>query len=474
MAPARLPQSFSALFEAVRADDAAGLALSRIAASLVRIASDAELDPIDELVAAAAREERPGASYFSGLVAAAQKDSALVRWLAQGAGEERAAELEKLIRKFDQTRLADKLAAGGKPGELVEAAKKRLAAAARADDKTQDEAKKDDGNAKDKPPPKTTVSIKGPDGTVVEATTEGKQEEKDKETGSGQKDDKGPPTVYGEEDENATFLYAIALDRIECVETTDYTALGILTFGIAAAAGVDDEIAFVSKGVARFKSGVRTPFLVPSDGIHRDVSDGDILSDRPEAKKPANDNAMKLKRSETFLVNRYVYRGLQQLGQAPVQMDMAPFDLDDFMRANIEFTLFEDDDDVKKAIDKILNLLQQLAALAKQVFAATGGATQLVTATLDTFDGNQVFINLNKILQDLISSKDKIDSHDFIINAPQIKAAFDAAAGIKGYPPGASPPSFEYVTDRAEQVATLQGDGAEYRAILRYERHKMN
>lgn len=464
-------------------DDIAAQGLRRIVLALARIAADQKLDEIDHMVAQAANLERAGASFFAGLIAERGKDSGLVELVAT-TKEEQGEDVDRLLRKFDERKLPERLrdvAAEGKFRELAEKARDRVVAkeAAAADkpdaaapgkaEPGKEIAEKEDGGKDAAPtPPSTELEYTRPDGTSVKITASG--ETREPTTKPAEKE--GPPTVYGEEIENGQFLFAIALDRIECVETTDYTAAGILTFGIAGATGVDDEIGFVSDGTARFKGGVRTPFLVPSERIHTDVSDGDVLSDRPEAVKPNNENALKLSRRETFLVNRFVFRGVTQLGQAPILTDMAPFHLGDFMRADIRFSLFEDDSAVKKAIKRILEILQEMVELAKPLLAASGvgGA---VTATLEMFESKEIFRRLNATLQGLISSADTIGSHDFVINAPQIKAAFETGP-VLPHPPNAIPPSYDYVTDRAEQIADLYGDGAHYRAILRYERHRMN
>lgn len=473
----------AAFVENVASDDLSARGLRQIVLSFSRIAANQKLDEIDHMVAQAASLERAGASFFAGLIAERGRDSDLSDILT-ATKEDQGEDIDRLLRKFDQRKLPERLrdvAAEGKFRELAEKARDRVfgkeAAAAekagagapgKAEPGKEPAGKGAAGKDTAPTPPSTELEYTRPDGTSVKITTSGET----RETTTKPVEKEGPPAVYGEEVENGQFLFAIAIDRIECVETTDYTAAGILSFGIAGATGVDDEIGFVSDGTARFKGGVRTPFLVPSERIHTDVSDGDVLSDRPEAVKPSNENPLKLSRRETFLVNRFVFRGVSQLGQAPILTDMAPFHLGDFMRADIRFSLFEDDSAVKKAIKRILEILQEMVELAKPLLAATGvgGA---VTATLEMFESKEIFRRLNATLQSLISSADTIGSHDFLINAPQIKVAFETGP-VRPHPPNAIPPSYEYVTDRAEQIADLYGDGAHYRVILRYERHRMN
>ena len=438
------------------------------------------------MIAATADNARPGAGFFAELMADMNREQGFDEWIAETIGDER---VGKLIRKFDKNSLAEKLTKERRFKDLVEKARDKVrekgkeaasdaaagtkqAASGTTPTKTGEETTPAAGAADDAAGSGTSVRLTAPDGSSIEVEA-GVREDQTTETSETPRES-GPPTVYGEENENAEYLYAIALDRIECIEVTNYKLATIFSLGIAAAAEVDDEIAFVSKGVARFRGGPRVPILVPSEGVHDDVSDGDVLSDRPEAAKPANDQEMRLSRNETFLVNRYAFRGNPVLGQPPLNIDMAPFDLDDFMRADIRFALFEDDSDIKKAIDEILKLLQQVTALGKTLFAAAGGAAPAITTALTVVDGQQIFIRLNALVQNLISSSDLIAAHDYIINASQIAAAFRATGDIKKYPPNADPPSYEYVTDRAEQVAPLNGEGAEYRAILRYERHKLN
>ncbi len=461
------------LIEGTGTDKDAATALAYISFTVAKMASGEELNEIETLIAAGMRVSRPGSSVFGAIVDVLRKDPAFAKWVEKYLLEIKEGKFSELLEKFDEKQFRrildnlpnqfDKLAGEAVKNVLEKA--KDLA-----------EEKKEEDEEPERKSPSTTLELTRPDGTSVKVTSEGEvetsEEDDDKDDEPSEND---PPTVYGEEDEAAKYLYAIAIDRIECLEVTGYTLAGIFSFGIAAATGVDDEIAFVSEGVARFKKGVRVPFLVPSNGVHADVSDGDVLSDRPEAVSPSNENELKLTRKETFLVNRYVFRGLKRLGQPPINQDFAPFDLEDFMHANITFSLFEDDSDIKDAIEDLLDILQQLASLAQQAFTAIGGGgMQLVQATLSNFDATDAFKRLNKILQDLISSSDKINTHDFIINGPQIKAAFEDTANIKAYPPGADPSSYDYVTDRSEQIGQLNGDGARYRVILRYERHKRN
>ncbi|WP_394688367.1 hypothetical protein [Hoeflea sp.] len=476
MAERKAPSRFQELVDEAKSDEQAGLALALICAALARAAGEAPLNELDEMIAATAGASRTGAAFFAGLITQMGREPGFGEWLAEKTGDER---LGKLIRKFDKDKLAEELLKDRRFKDLVNKAreallekdKKAIANSAGGEKPAAADTKAPENAKEGAEDTKTTVKLKAPDGSSVEVEAGGK---KDGETETpSEPREKGPPTTYGEENENAEYLYAIALDRIECIEVTNYKLATIFSFGIAAATEVDDEIAFVSKGVARFKGGPRVPILVPSEGVHADVSDGDILSDRPEARKPKNDNQMRLSRNETFLVNRYAFQGNPILGQPPIAIDMAPFDLDDFMHANIKFALFEDDSDIKKAINEILKLLQQVTAIGKTLFAAAGGAGPAINTALTVVDGQQIFIRLNTLVQNMISSSDTIAAHDFVINAPQIAAAF-RTGNIKKYPPNADPPSYEYVTDRAEQIAELNGDGAEYRAILRYERHKTN
>ena len=487
MAPRRTTSRFDKVVANIKSDEEASLALALICAALARVAGEAPLSELDEMIAATADAARPGAGFFAELITQMRREPGFGEWLADRLGDQH---IEKLIRKFDKEKLTEKLTNDLRFKELVEKARDKVLekgkksvtdavgggkqAAPEGPSAERGKAATLPGVTKDADAT-TKVKVSAPDGSSVEVEASGKK------GGGGETPEtpttpaeKGPPTIYGEENENAEYLYAIALDRIECIEVTNYKAAAILSFGIAAATEVDDEIAFVSKGVARFKGGARVPILVPSEGVHDDVSDGDVLSDRPEAIKPSNDNEMRLSRNETFLVNRYAFRGNLTLGQPPISIDMAPFDLDDFLHANIQFSLFEDDSDVKKAIEEILKLLQQVTALGKTLFAAAGGVGPAITTALTMVDGQKVFIRLNSLVQSLISSSDSIAAHDYIINAPQIAAAFRTAGNIKKYPAAAEPPSYEYVTDRAEQIAVLNGDGARYRAILRYERHKTN
>lgn len=478
MAPRRTTSRFDKVVADIRSDEEASLALALICAALARVAGEAPLNELDEMIAATADAARPGAGFFAELMTQMRREPGFGEWLADRLGDE---QIGKLIRKFDKEKLAEKLTNDRRFKELVDKARDKVfekGKEAAADVAGSGKQVAPEGPSAEKDADadtKTKVKVSAPDGSSVEVEAGGKKgggaETPETPTAPAEK---GPPTVYGEENENAEYLYAIALDRIECIEVTNYKLATIFSFGIAGATEVDDEIAFVSKGVARFKGGARVPILVPSEGVHDDVSDGDVLSDRPEALKPSNDNEMRLSRNETFLVNRYAFRGNPILGQPPLNIDMATFDLDDFLHANFQFALFEDDSDVKKAIDEILKLLQQVTALGKTLFAAAGGAGPAITTALTMVDGQQVFVRLNSLVQSLISSSDSIAAHDFIINAPQIAAAFQTAGNIKKYPPAAEPPSYEYVTDRAEQIAELNGDGARYRAILRYERHKTN
>ena len=133
------------------------------------------------------------------------------------------------------------------------------------------------------------------------------------------------------------------------------------------------------------------------------------------------------------------------------------------------------DSAIKNALDKLLSILQELVNLARSGLAAAGGPPgQLVTATVSYLADTDALRRLNDVLQSFITSTDQIGFAEYAIPALQIRSAFSTEANVQGFPAGASPSNWDFVTDRAEQKGQIFGDGAEYIVWLRYERHKMN
>jgi hypothetical protein len=484
----------------------------------IRIGSGGDLDSTDELMLAGLRAGSEAAGLLVNVITLMQEDARWKQWLRFALGElqdpQDAAALgafsadalaERLTTptRFDSVvadidldqarrRVVEPLRAGdgairplgerigevlekefGPPGsklpsELRERVKEALE---KAGERIGEAVVPPGGKDEEKPQP---VRVEFPGGVVVtvpggvprpETTAE-----REKEEGAR---DVPPPTVYGEELADAAELYDIAVHTLECIETTSYTGLKVITFGIAAAIGLDDEIAYVGDGTARFRD-VTVPVRFASR-VHNNVSDNEILSDLAELVSPADELVTHLLGSdETVIVNRLPYKGDPSLGQDKLNEAYFPFKLDDFVLFNGRLVLLEDDSEVKKKITQLFELLQELANVASATLStvAIGGAPP-ITTLLETISRSDLFRRINELIQKLISSRDRIGMFNIRVTRGQIKAAFEAGP-VLAHPPGAAKPSFTYVTDRPEQITNplLTGLGGRYRIKLRYSRFR--
>ena len=199
-----------------------------------------------------------------------------------------------------------------------------------------------------------------------------------------------------------------------------------------------------------------------------------MLSDMPDLIVPREDqDTHLLSLDETFLVNRFRFRGSAQIGQGGIQADFTPFNLDKFKRMQCTFALLEDDQAVKDLIAELLRLLQQLTDLAARALdVATGTGTAVVRTIIRELSGSQAFDRINEILQRLISSRDKIGHATFRVRQGQIKTAFESGTVLSSTNGGNA--MFEYVTDMPAQTYNIHGKGAHYVVKLRFERYPAN
>ena len=229
----------------LRGDAAAQRAFAMLVDSAGRLAKGAKR-PTDELVHAAFRRQPGGARFFQNIGAALTGDETFRAWMQ--------AQLATLSGKagegeWDGNVDFDKLAATA----AAELAKRNKDAA-------QAEKGGDPGAAgtEEKPAAGGTVEFEFTGGTQVRVTPgtgTGTKDTKDDDPRDEDDDeddprDEPPPVIYGEEVEEGIPLYAIAIHTIECKETTDYTAVGVATLGVAGIVGLDDELAWVGDGVA--------------------------------------------------------------------------------------------------------------------------------------------------------------------------------------------------------------------------------
>jgi len=462
------------VFKAIgsRGDAAAQRAFAILVDSAGRLAKGAQR-PTDELVHAAFRRQPNGARFFQNVGAALAGDETFRVWMqAQLAtvAAPKAGDAEWRDGNVDFDKLAEAAAA-----ELAERGK---AAAPRGKSGDDEAAGKEEtpaaGNGSVEFEFKDGTRVRVTPGTGTGTTARGGDDPRDEDDDDEDDPrDEPPPVIYGEEIEEGIPLYAIAVHTLECRETTDYTAVGVATLGVAGLIGLDDEIAWVGDGVAAFKGKVNVPIKLASNDVHEDIAEGDVLSDMPDLVVPQEDqDTHLLTLDETFLVNRFRFRGSAQIGQGGIQADFTPFNLDKFKRMQCTFTLLEDDQAVKDLIEELLLLLQELSDLAARALdVATGTGTTLVRTIVRELSGSNAFRRINEILQRLISSQDKIGHATFRVRQGQIKTAFESGPVLSSTSTGAM---FEYVTDMPAQTYSIRGKGAHYVVKLRFERYPAN
>lgn len=427
-----------------------------------RIANGFLKDDLDHLVLAGLETSPQAARFFNAVAGGFAEIPEMAEVL------ERAVSVEDEVPKFsvlanklrNKPDIPLKLFGQSKFGYLIKEIqkqpkpeKKEKGGASHKENEAKDPGGKDSEVSEEERPEPSTTTITTPDGFSIISTGPGK--------GEGGEDRKEPSedeiqTRYVEDIESGEPLYAISIHKIKCIEVTDYSLLGLF----------DDDLAWVAKGTARFKNKTIVPFRVVSSNPHDDVSEDDVLSGLEELVSPSDElNTHLLTRDETFLVNRLRFVGREDLGQGGILMNKSPFVLNDFRRMEMELGLFEDDDDVKKVIGEILNILQQLTDLAATAVQVSGTGGTPVGAVITALQQNQAFTEIDRLIQELIDGQDKIQVRDFIVSQQNIRDAFEKEENVK------SLPEFDWVGGRPEQVKDFSGKGAHYQVYLRYERY---
>jgi hypothetical protein len=449
-----------------RGDAAAQRAFAILIDSASRLPKGAKR-PTDHLVHAAFRRQPGGARFFQNLGAALSGDDTFRAWTqAQLANVAPQSGDGDWATEIDFDKMAEAAAA-----KLAERGRE---AAPRGPEPADAAAKTDE-----KPPAENengSVELELKDGTRIRVTPPATGPgTTTRQTGDDEDDprDEPPPVIYGEESEENISLYAISVHTIECRETTDYTAVGVATLGVAGLIGLDDEVAWVGDGVAAFKGKINVPIKLASNGVHGDIAEGDVLSDFPNLIVPTEDqNTHLFTQEEGFLVNRFRFRGWERINQGGITGDFSPFNLDKFKRMQCTFTLLEDDQAVKDMVEELLMLLQELTDLASRAFdIATGSGTAIMRTIVRELSGSQAFRRINELLQRLITGQDKIGHATLRVTQRQIKTAF-ASGQVHQSSDGEA--AFEYVADMPAQTYHIRGKGAHYLVKLRFERYLPN
>lgn len=250
---------------------------------------------------------------------------------------------------------------------------------------------------------------------------------------------------------------AICVHTLECKDVTGTFISDLF----------DDEVTYVFEGDVEFENAI-FPVVVPMKRPREDVNEGDVLSDMRELVKEDDEKSEHLlEYDETRLVNRLAYLGDPSFTTTRKNIKNTSFNLDEFIELSGKLRLFESNDEIRRLVRKIINILKRSASVVQRVSGTInfGGGDFVDFLTRKLKD--ETFDEIEAIILELIDEKKQIGFCNYLINRKHIEDAFKAGKLIdfEG--------SFEYVTGRKEQKKTIGDEGSTglYEVQLRYERY---